>query len=440
MLLSEDTVKSTYSIAEDDSEIESEGEHFMIKIQYVVTALKAWTIRLAIKDNLSSLLESIFRIWTLIISWTLALLPYIAQRVFRKTTLLWILAVFVGLVSVAVYGWVASVHASLYGWADSVRHTGTWSICKASRGNFFRTACYPKDITTDVMNMFNETYANFDTVIATRNLISTAPMDLRSSRSSLRHDLLRLRELNATLNIPSANFASIDSQTVNVLEKTKAIPDVLFRFLSRLASTMAVVDYQTNVTIAEIAAFRAGKTSLYTSNSGEGPRRVNAQQALSIRFKGQVLSWQKIMGPLLEVGEALLDAIGASIDPIEALSVSLETASNVIYDCRVNTQPQWGLSKWSLYWIIGKEPPETKALLQTLSVTGEMRSTLHHLLNWFGPLWANILSVNLGLEEILRAIEGGGVLVLGEGGGMELLNEMLVVFNEASARMVEGRR
>ena len=213
----ENKVGSTDSIAEDDSEMESEGENLMIKTQHVVTALKAWTTRLAIKDNLSNFLESIFRIWTQIISWTCASLSYIAQRVFRKTTLLWILVIFVGLVSVAVYEWVASVHASLYGWADSVVHTGTWSICKASRGNFFRTACYPKDITADVMNMFNETYANFDTAIATSNLISTAPMDLRSSRSSLHHNLLRLRGLDATLNIPGANFASIDSQTVDVL-------------------------------------------------------------------------------------------------------------------------------------------------------------------------------------------------------------------------------
>lgn len=32
------------------------------------------------------------------------------------------------------------------------------------------------------------------------------------------------------------------------------------------------------------------------------------------------------------------------------------------------------------------------------------------------------------------------MLVMGEGEGMELLKEMLVVINEASARMVEGRR
>ncbi len=290
------------------------------------------------------------------------------------------------------------------------------------------------------MNMFNETYANFDTAIATRNLISTAPIDVRSSRSFLHHNLLRLRELDATDNIPGANFASIDRQIVDVLEQTKAIPDVLFRYLSRLASTTAVVDHQTNVTIAEIAAFRAGKTPPYISISGERPRRVNAEQALSISFSAQVLSWQKIMEPLLEVGEVLLDAIGASTDSIEALSVSLETASNATYDRRVNVHAQWGLAKRSVYLVTGKEPPETKALLQTLSVTGELKSTLHRLQIWFGPMWANILSVDLGLEEILRAIEGGGMLVLGKGGGTELLNEMLVVFNEGSARMVEGRR
>lgn len=34
---------------------------------------------------------------------------------------------------------------------------------------------------------------------------------------------------------------------------------------------------------------------------------------------------------------------------------------------------------------------------------------------------ANNLSVSLGLEEILRAIEGGGMLVLGEGCGHGLI-------------------
>lgn len=114
------------------------------------------------------------------------------------------------------------------------------------------------------------------------------------------------------------------------------------------------------------------------------------------------------MEPLLEVGQTLLDAIGASIDPIEALSVSLETASNATHDSRVNVHSEWGLPKRSLYWLTGREPPETQTLMQTLSVTGEMKGTLHHLSTWFGPMWANILSVNLGLEEILRAIDGGG--------------------------------
>lgn len=386
-LPSEDEAGFTDSAAKDDSEMESDREHLTTEIQHVFMTFRAWTSCLAIMDTLSNLSESIFWMWTQIILWILAALPYISRRVLNKTTLLWILAVLVGLVGLAVYGWVASVHASVYGWAGSVLHTGPCSICKASRRNFFRTACYPKDITADVMNTFNETYANFDTAMATRNLISTAPIDLRSSRSSLHRDLLRLRALNATLNIPSANFASIDSQTVNVLELSKAIPDVLFRFFSRLASTVAVVDYQTNVTIAEIAAFRAGKTSPYISIPGKRPRRVNAQHALSIRFEGHVLSWQKFMEPLLAVDKALLDTIGASIDTIEALSVSLETASNATYDSRVHVNSEWGLLKRSLYWLTGKEPPETKALLQTLSVTEEMKGPLHHLSTWFGPMW-----------------------------------------------------
>lgn len=93
------------------------------------------------------------------------------------------------------------------------------------------------------------------------------------------------------------------------------------------------------------------------------------------------------MEPLLAVDKALLDTIGASIDPIEALSVSLETASNATYDSRVHVNSEWGLLKRSLYWLTGKEPPETKALLQTLSVTEEMKGPLHHLSTWFEPMW-----------------------------------------------------
>ena len=92
------------------------------------------------------------------------------------------------------------------------------------------------------------------------------------------------------------------------------------------------------------------------------------------------------MEPLLEVSQTLLDAIGASVDFIEALSVSLETASNATHDSRVNVHSEWGLPKRSLYWFTGKEPPETQTLLQTLSVTEEMKSTLRHLSIWFGPM------------------------------------------------------
>lgn len=434
----QDEAEST--AAEEDPELENYEAPLTTKLQHLAGTLRAWTTRLTTEDALSTFLESTFWIWTQPISWFFASLFYISRRVFSKITLLWILTVFVGLVSVAVYGWVASVHASVYGWAGFILHIGPWSICKASMGNFFQTACYPEDITADVLNTFNKTYVNFDTAIATRNLISTAPIDLRNNRNSVYRDLLRLRALNVTHDVPNANFASIDSQTVIVLDLTKTIPDLLFRYLSRLASTMAVVDYQTNVTITEIASFRDGKKSSYISIPGERPYRVNAQQAVSIRFKAHVLSWQKLMKPLSEVGQALLDAIGASIDPIEGLSVSLETASSATYDSRVNIHSEWGLAKRSVYWLTGEEPAETKPLLQTRSVIGEMNGTLHHLLTWFGPMWANILSVNLGLDEILRAVDGGGILVLREGEGLELLNEMLVVFNEASARMGEGKR
>lgn len=236
----QDEVESTGNTAEEDPE-ESDKE-YLTPIQHLVMIFEAWIIRFTMKDAFLSFPKSIIWIWTQSISWIFAAFSYIFRRVFKKTTFIWILAALVGFVAVAVYGWVASVHASVYGWAGSVLHIGPWSICMASRGSFFRTACYPNDTTAEIIKKFSDTYANFDTAVATRNLISTAPIDLRSSRSSLHRDLLRLRALNVTLNIPNADFPSIDSQTVNVLEQSKTIPDVLFRYLSRLASTMAVVD------------------------------------------------------------------------------------------------------------------------------------------------------------------------------------------------------
>ena len=46
----------------------------------------------------------------------------------------------------------------------------------------------------------------------------------------------------------------------------------------------------------------------------------------------------------------------------------------------------------------------------------------------------------MGLKEILRVIDNEGILILKKSEGLKLLNKMLMIFNETSIRINEGRR